>query len=380
MGANLPEVNVGDSAESIVSLALGLPTTCARYDSGNVACWGHRYYLAVGDIDSIGDEPGELPNDLIRIVDELDPRRYSSLSLSSAYQPFGCGISNGGGLSNQSKVRCFGYQLPFATEFGISAKNIGGTLTHVEVPLGSGLRVAEVHSGYVNACAVFEDGRVKCWGGRGQDLGYGSDEWTMDTIGDALPFIDLGKEAVVTTLGNGLTHRCALMSDHRVKCWGQNELGQLGLGDTEVRGDGPGEMGDALPYVDLGSNARALAVGGGNAFSCALLQGGRIKCWGDNRQGQLGLGNRNTRGDNIGDMGDALPFVDLGNGRTAVSMVFGHAHVCALLDDGGVKCWGQNSGSLLGLAFAGALGTGDRENRGDDPGEMGDTLPYVQLW
>jgi hypothetical protein len=70
-------------------------------------------------------------------------------------------------------------------------------------------------------------------------------------------------------------------------------------------------------------------------------------------------------------MGDVLPVVDVGAGRTATRIATGGYVSCAILDDGGLKCWGNG-------AF-GALGLGDTEPRGDDPGEMGDALPYVDL-
>jgi len=70
-------------------------------------------------------------------------------------------------------------------------------------------------------------------------------------------------------------------------------------------------------------------------------------------------------------MGDNLPTVDLGTGRTTVWIAAGWVHTCALLDDASVKCWGNNLG--------GRLGVGDTNTRGDASGEMGDNLPAVDL-
>jgi alpha-tubulin suppressor-like RCC1 family protein len=63
--------------------------------------------------------------------------------------------------------------------------------------------------------------------------------------------------------------------------------------------------------------------------------------------------------------------VDLGTGRSAVTIDVGTTHSCALLDDASIKCWGAGN--------RGALGTGDTVDRGDDPGEMGDALPPADL-
>ena len=78
------------------------------------------------------------------------------------------------------------------------------------------------------------------------------------------------------------------------------------------------------------------------------------------------------RGDGAGEMGDNLPSVDLGSGRSAKFIAAGGDHTCAILDDGSVKCWGRND--------YGQLGYGDTQNRGDGAGEMGDTLPTRLTW
>ncbi|MCM2282456.1 MAG: RCC1 domain-containing protein, partial [Bdellovibrionaceae bacterium] len=76
-------------------------------------------------------------------------------------------------------------------------------------------------------------------------------------------------QASKLALGNG--HTCALFSHGRVKCWGNGSMGALGTGAIDNRGDGPGELGEALPYIDLGAGKAAVEIAGGNQFSCARL-------------------------------------------------------------------------------------------------------------
>eukprot|EP00961_Rhodomonas_salina_P272422 3681319-Rhodomonas_salina.1 len=89
---------------------------------------------------------------------------------------------------------------------------------------------------------------VKCWG-TGPDLGFvGANALNSPTVmGDNLPAIDLGSGRTADSVHAGKYMTCALLDRARtVKCWGDNSNGQLGLGDTVYRGDSPGTMGDAL--------------------------------------------------------------------------------------------------------------------------------------
>jgi alpha-tubulin suppressor-like RCC1 family protein len=121
--------------------------------------------------------------------------------------------------------------------------------------------------------------------------------------------------------------------------------------------------------VDLGAGKKAIAIASGDAHTCALLDDGGVKCWGVNDEGSLGVGDDSPHGSGKNEMGDSLPAVTLGLGAEAVAIDAGGSHACALLSDGDLKCWGLNDRGQLGL--------GDEQSRGDDASEMGDNLPVV---
>jgi alpha-tubulin suppressor-like RCC1 family protein len=163
-----------------------------------------------------------------------------------------------------------------------------------------------------------------------------------------------------------------LLDNGGVKCWGDNAYGELGLGDINNRGDAPGEMGDALPFVDVGSGLTVTEVSIGLDHSCVFIDGGQVKCWGSGASGQSGVGDTVPRGDGPGEMGDALPFVQLAPGATVQALHSGSSHVCAILTDGELSCWGFNVQGQTGLGLA--------EAWGDAPEEVGDGMPVVSLW
>ena len=188
-------------------------------------------------------------------------------------------------------------------------------------------------------------------------------------MGDNLPTVDLGSGKTAISVDAGAEHTCAILNDGSVKCWGRNSGGELGLGASGSRGELPNQMGDNLPAVNLGTGKNAVAIAAGDHWSCALLNDSSVKCWGHNSRGQLGLGDVVNRGLSPNDMGDNLPALDFGTGKTAV--VLSTSTTCVLLNDGQTKCWGDNESGQLGL--------GDTNHRGDGPFEMGDYLPAIDL-
>jgi hypothetical protein len=156
---------------------------------------------------------------------------------------------------------------------------------------------------------------------------------------EAAPVYPPGSPYRALAIATGAAHTCALLDDHSVKCWGDNSNGDLGYGDAKPsRGATADEMGDSLPKVDLGTGRTAKAIAAGRHVSCALLDDGSVKCWGWNAMdGQPTLGDL---GDAPGEMGDALAPLDLGAGRKATHLAAGYTWSCAALDDGSASCWG----------------------------------------
>ena len=237
--------------------------------------------------------------------------------------------------------------------------------------------------GFQHACARFVDGRVKCWGANSSgQLGLGDNFSRGDSAGEVpnnLAAVNLGTGRTAVALAAGDNHTCAILDNGDTKCWGENSEGELGQGRIDNGpsfglGDEPNEMGDNLAAINLGVGRRAIELAPGQAFTCARLDDNSVKCWGLNNNGQLGQGNTTSLGVTAGDIA-AAPAVSLGAGLTPIQISSGHYHVCAILQDGAgaksVKCWGDN--------LWGQLGQGDTSDRGDGANEMGANLPTVNL-
>ena len=364
------------------SLAFGLQSGCAIGASGNIKCWGggSEGQLGLGNTQNIGDSADET-----------------------------------------------GTNLPF-------------------VNLGTNASIDKIVMGEDHSCALFTNGSVKCWGESSVlGLGYSSSnggfgDGYLET-GDTLPFMQFPTGRTATMLEAGKSHTCAVMDNNDLICWGDNSKGQLGLGDTDKRGDSSGEIGTNFEVTSVPTGRTVYSMALGWDHTCVVWDNLEVSCWGGNDYGQLGLDSTTDIGDGAGEMGDNLDFLDL-PGTASVSsasvITAGDGFTCAIVDDSGTDrafCWGLNDYGQLGIESTtnvgdgsgvsmssisnadltygvqsidagedhvcaivaygshrpvqcwgngadGRLGYGSQDNRGTGPGStngMGSNLPYVRL-
>lgn len=204
--------------------------------------------------------------------------------------------------------------------------------------------------GGFHSCALLLEGEVKCWGRNNYgQLGLSH----TNNIGDdeapsSQEVINLGAKAI--DLSSGLYHTCAILEDGSVKCWGQNLKGQLGLGHMNNIGDD--EHPSSISSIPLASKAKKLYAG--TNHTCALLDNKKVQCWGDNSFGQLGLGHTNNIGDD--ETLDSLGYVSLGGDVVQMDISTISFHSCAVLVNGDLKCWGRNNSGQLGLGHTNSIG------------------------
>ena len=209
-------------------------------------------------------------------------------------------------------------------------------------------------AGTFHTCSVVPAASLRCWGsGVAGALGYGA----TATIGDDEPPaaagpVDVGAGRTVQALSAGLAHTCALLDGGSVRCWGFGANGRLGHADSLTIGDD--EAPAVAGPVDLGPMRSATAVSAGGAHSCAVLDDGAVRCWGFNTDGRLGYGRTDPIGDT--ETPGSIDPVRLGAGRTATAITTGGSHTCALLDDGNVRCWGHGADGQLGYGSIGNVG------------------------
>ena len=251
-----------------------------------------------------------------------------------------------------------------------------------EVNLGTNRTVKQLAKGYsfLHMCALLENGAIKCWGysehgALGGMSGYVGQ--SPGDMGDALPEINLGTNRTAVQVSIGQHHTCAVLDNGELKCWGLTDEGRIGFtnpSDNQI-GDVPEEMGDNLLPVNLGTNRTALQVSCGDKHTCVLLDNRQVKCWGDGFHGNLGYGSKDNVGESPSDMGDNLKPVDLGSNASVIQISCGRSHTCAVLENRQLKCWGHGGGGTLGV-----YRPGPEINRvGDDPNEMGDNLTVSDL-
>ena len=197
--------------------------------------------------------------------------------------------------------------------------------------------ITQVSVGEGFTCVLTKDGAVKCRGYNNYgNLGNGTrqDTGVLSTVS--------GLDSGVKAIAAGWHHACALLSNGGIKCWGNNETGGLGDGTT-TQATTPVEV------QELGGVAKAIAAG--SNYSCALLDDGTLKCWGNNMLGQLGI-KTDKCGKNYSPC-SVKPLKIEGLDGAVVEMSLGESNSCAVTEKGSLFCWGLNEYGQLGIGSAG---------------------------
>ncbi|MCP5468386.1 MAG: DUF4215 domain-containing protein [Deltaproteobacteria bacterium] len=329
-------VGTVDIGAKVIQLAAGDFHTCALLETGEVTCWGDNTHgeLGYGNIDNIGD-------------DEL-PSSVGTVDIGAKVIQLAAGDLHTCALLETGEVYCWGRNTHGELGYG-NMDNIGDDeLPSSAGPVDIGGNVIQLTAGIFHTCALLETGEVYCWGDNtGGQLGYGN----TDNIGDdELPSsagpVDIGGNVIQLTAGAFNT--CALLDTGKARCWGSNGYGELGYGNTDPIGD------DESPSAagDISIEGSITQIVGGYDYTCTLLDTGEVYCWGRNTNGELGYGNTNDISGN--DQPDSGGKVNIG--ESVIQIASMRWHTCAILETGKLRCWGRNDGGQLGYGNTDNIG------------------------
>jgi alpha-tubulin suppressor-like RCC1 family protein len=289
----MPVKGVGGlgTLSGVVAIAAGTEDTCALTSDGGVDCWGVNFEGDLGDGSSVNSStPVEVKgvggSGTLSGVKAIAVGDGPTCALMSASGVDCWGLNDFGQLGDGSfsgPETCTAISRPCSRTPAV-VKGVGGSGTL------SGVAAIAAEGEYT--CALMSDGEADCWGYN--DAGQLGDGSTANSstpaevkdVGGSGPLSGV-KAIAAGHYGDDPEHTCAVMSGGGVDCWGGNDAGQLGDGNTtesstpvEVKGVG-----------GSGTLSGVEAIAAGDNQTCALTSGGGVDCWGGNDVGQLGDGS-----------------------------------------------------------------------------------------
>ena len=397
-------VTVGGNA---VAVSAGGSHTCVLLDGNNVKCWGDN------SNGQLGDGGTNQQNDAAIVGITLT----GAIAIDSG-QGHSCAVDS------SDSIHCWGGSANGQVGDGSTSEQI---TSPTEIILGQNIGALSVSSGSTYTCVVGSNDLARCWGGHGSgalSLGTSPSEFAIsrwsyissserdwnnngninifevsvvsDGDHDGFPSDSDSDDSNPTVAadcssgsygrftcrqaspgyyvsGTGNTVMTPASPGHYVDSIGaitesqcdigefQKLSGQTSCDDAEPgyyvpapgASDGtPCPAGqyndlhgqssiDACKWAESGHSVPVLTqITSGVSHSCAILDDGSVSCWGDNSNGQLGDGSRSP---NLEPDKSSMPL-----GRKAVEISAGSYHTCTMFDDGSVRCWGSNEFGQLG--------------------------------
>jgi len=310
---------VGGASLHFIALRGGYSHLCGISVDSTAYCWGSNLYGELGDgTQTRRDSPTRVATSVKFVA--ITASVYSTCAL----EPTG-------------RAHCWGRNDYGAIGINSSSE---GDVRHMPTPVLSDVRFLALDGAWPN-CGISTQGQVFCWGA----VSGSFDPEMFRAPGDCTTTYYrwyLGRQCLIPTkvasdlefitLGGD---RCALTAVGEAFCWGDGSYGALG------NANGPRY---SIPPVQVKGGLRFRVIANGATHVCALDLAGKAFCWGNNFVGQLGIGEN---GSPLRDSFRTEPTPVLISERF-VALAAGSAHTCGLTNDEAIYCWGTNASGQLG--------------------------------
>ena len=327
--------------------AVGVRSVTFRVTGGSATFSGASEVTVTSDLAGVASAtlttPAPAEGDTVRVTASTPGAVTSSLQLAAtglAYR----GLTWDAGHQHVCMIAATGQAYCWGANTDGRLGDGGTANQALPVPVVGGAGFLSVSAGWRASCGLMAEGPAACWGNpsygvpnggavpyrsisAGYDAGCGvSGTGTVSCGSSALSVIAGPVRFVEVSVGNAVA--CGLTAAGRAWCWGDNRSGQLGAGDRDA-GSSPRPVAGGLTFISLSAGSR---------HACGVTADGTGYCWGGNESGQLGTG----------DTVSASAPVPVTGGLAFRAISVGSQHTCALTMAGAAYCWGRGDPGQLG--------------------------------
>jgi alpha-tubulin suppressor-like RCC1 family protein len=304
-------------ALSFRQVSAGAIYSCGLSSDSLAYCWGSNTGGQLGDGTRI---------QRLRPVAVAQGRRFVQISAGGGHT---CAVTK------ENRAYCWGDNSRGQLGDGTNTDR----LTPTVIP---GYQFRQIRAGDLHTCGVNPNDVAFCWGNNDEGQLGGATSFT--SIPTRVAGGHLWKQVIA-----GASHSCGVTTDNRGYCWGNNDFGQLGDGTRYVHPNKPVLVAGGLSFRQIvpGGGYFFESSDGSivdDGHTCALTTDNKAYCWGLNLSGVLGSGTVSS-----GTASTRLTPVKVAGGRSYRFLNTGYLHTCAVTLSNAAFCWGDNSEGQLGV-------------------------------
>jgi alpha-tubulin suppressor-like RCC1 family protein len=219
------------------------------------------------------------------------------------------------------------------------------------VAVAGDLRFRAISARWLTTCGLTLEGTVFCWGLASTGV---TGVVTTDPLAKTPTPRQIPGLSGVQAVSAGGHHACALLGDGTVRCWGLNDIGQLGAGPTAPARCSSSQYPCSPTPVHAAAGRTFASITAGERSTCGVTTGGDLYCWGETYPRSGGVFTDAPKPDVCSGASCYLAPAKLFAGARVQSLGIGREHACLLTDAGKAYCWGENYSQALGLGTWGS--------------------------